>query len=80
MKVSVSHISNCLTAGTDHTLILTRGGEVYSWGTGGQGQLGRVGARMTERHMHVSMHAMPAGAEPVAYLLPLLLPDSPPPC
>jgi len=39
--------------GTDHTVILTHGGEIYTWGTGGQGQLGRVAARINERHMQV---------------------------
>ena len=43
-------------AGTDHTVILSRGGQVYSWGTAGQGQLGRIGARLLERHMKVRPH------------------------
>lgn len=40
-----------VASGTDHTVILTHGGEIYTWGTGGQGQLGRVAARINERHM-----------------------------
>ncbi|KAL3156070.1 hypothetical protein ABBQ32_013058 [Trebouxia sp. C0010 RCD-2024] len=40
-----------IASGTDHTVILSRGGQVYSWGTAGQGQLGRIGARLLERHM-----------------------------
>ena len=39
----------CIRAGTDHCMLLTRGGEMYSWGTGRQGQLGRVGERHLER-------------------------------
>lgn len=47
--------STCIV-GTDHTVILTHGGEIYTWGTGGQGQLGRVAARINERHMQVYPH------------------------
>lgn len=38
-----------LASGTDHTLALTRSGKVLSWGCGLQGQLGRVGARVSDR-------------------------------
>ncbi len=60
---SVSSIKVLLTdsiciAGTDHTVILTHGGEVYTWGTGGQGQLGRVAARINERHMQAYLHLL----------------------
>lgn len=33
-------------AGADYVMALTRGGVLLSWGTGQQGQLGRVGSRM----------------------------------
>ena len=49
-----SHERALKIAGTDHGIILTRGGEMYTWGTGGQGQLGRTGIRINERHLHVS--------------------------
>ena len=38
-----------MRAGTDHVVALLRGGKLLSWGTGEQGQLGRVGARLPER-------------------------------
>ena len=38
-----------LCAGTDHVIMLTRGGQVMSWGTAGQGQLGRIGVRHLSR-------------------------------
>ena len=41
--------THCACAGTDHSIMLTRGGEMYTWGTGRQGQLGRIGVRMLER-------------------------------
>ena len=40
---------HCADSGTDHVVALLRGGNVLSWGTGEQGQLGRVGARLPER-------------------------------
>ena len=51
-------IDSICTVGTDHTVILTHGGEIYTWGTGGQGQLGRVAARINERHMQVDHHLL----------------------
>eukprot|EP00128_Syssomonas_multiformis_P002694 Colp12_sorted_trinity150504_noHs@9274 len=38
-----------LACGTDHTLALTESGEVFSWGYGATGALGRVGERTSER-------------------------------
>ena len=35
--------------GTDHVVALLRSGALLSWGTGEQGQLGRIGARLPER-------------------------------
>ena len=37
--------ADLLSSGTDHVVALMRGGKVLTWGTGEQGQLGRVGAR-----------------------------------
>ena len=61
LMLYVSFITTPMTdliciVGTDHTVILTHGGEIYTWGTGGQGQLGRVAARINERHMQVYPH------------------------
>ena len=42
------------SAGTDHSIMLTRGGDMYTWGTGRQGQLGRIGVRLLERDDKVS--------------------------
>ena len=36
-------------SGTDHVIALLRGGAMLSWGTGEQGQLGRISARMPEK-------------------------------
>jgi alpha-tubulin suppressor-like RCC1 family protein len=35
--------------GADHAVALTAGGTLLSWGSGQQGQLGRVGSRLPER-------------------------------
>lgn len=42
-------LKRCCCAGTDHALMLTHGGQVMSWGTAGQGQLGRIGVRHLSR-------------------------------
>lgn len=36
-------------AGADHCVALTRAGGVLTWGSGQQGQLGRVGNRLSDR-------------------------------
>ena len=36
-------------AGADHTAGVTAGGALLTWGSGQQGQLGRVGERMSDR-------------------------------
>lgn len=38
-----------VASGADHTMALTRSGTLLSWGSGQQGQLGRVGERVSER-------------------------------
>lgn len=38
-----------LRAGADHVVALTMSGKVLTWGTGQQGQLGRLPARTTGR-------------------------------
>ncbi|KAK9820428.1 hypothetical protein WJX72_010230 [[Myrmecia] bisecta] len=37
-----------IASGADHVVALTEGGQLYSWGTGQQGALGRVGPRLAE--------------------------------
>ncbi|KAK2592275.1 hypothetical protein QQS21_010028 [Conoideocrella luteorostrata] len=41
-----------LSAGTNHMLALTQSGDVYAWGSGQQGQLGR---RLVQRHQFESL-------------------------
>lgn len=38
-----------LASGADHTAGVTEGGELLTWGSGQQGQLGRVGERLSDR-------------------------------
>lgn len=38
-----------IVSGADHTLALTKNGNIYSWGCGEQGRLGRVGERTSAR-------------------------------
>ncbi|KAK3269802.1 hypothetical protein CYMTET_21770, partial [Cymbomonas tetramitiformis] len=38
-----------LASGGDHTVLLTAAGKVLTWGCGAQGQLGRLGERVSER-------------------------------
>lgn len=38
-----------LPAGADHTAAVTASGQLLTWGNGQQGQLGRVGERMSDR-------------------------------
>ncbi|KDD73507.1 hypothetical protein H632_c2107p0, partial [Helicosporidium sp. ATCC 50920] len=55
----------CVASGADHVAALTRGGELLTWGTGQQGQLGRVGERVTSRAAHGTLlrpHAVPIKA------------------
>ena len=54
--VSVYHALQVLSceqlpylAGTDHVVALLRSGALLSWGTGEQGRLGRIGARLPEK-------------------------------
>ena len=42
-----------ISAGANHVLALTDDGEVYAWGCGEQGQLGR---RVLERHKRLALH------------------------
>lgn len=51
-----------ISSGADHVLGLTTKGVVVSWGNGQQGQLGRVGARQSERTKFTTLlqpHQMP---------------------
>lgn len=51
-----------IASGADHTLALLRNGSVLSWGNGQQGQLGRVGERMSDRVKLATLlepHVMP---------------------
>ncbi len=51
-----------IASGADHVLGLTTKGVVLSWGNGQQGQLGRVGARQSERTKFATLldpHAVP---------------------
>ena len=48
--------------GADHAMALTRGGALLSWGTGQQGQLGRVGTRLPKRTLKETLlrpHSVP---------------------
>ena len=38
-----------ISSGADHVAAVTSGGQLLTWGTGQQGQLGRVGGRLSER-------------------------------
>ena len=42
-------------AGADHVMALTAGGVLLSWGSGQQGQLGRVGTRVPERTLRETL-------------------------
>ena len=44
-----------IVSGADHTLALTAAGTLLSWGTAGQGALGRVGARLPPRSADVAL-------------------------
>ena len=49
-------------AGADHTAGVTAGGALLTWGSGQQGQLGRVGERMSDRvkmETLLTPHAVP---------------------
>jgi regulator of chromosome condensation len=39
----------CIASGADHVCAVTEDGRLISWGSGQQGQLGRVGSRMSDR-------------------------------
>ncbi|EDQ86374.1 uncharacterized protein MONBRDRAFT_33844 [Monosiga brevicollis MX1] len=48
-----------ISSGSDHLLILTTEGQVYSMGTGKQGQLGRLPEKKTTRDAYRSLGALP---------------------
>lgn len=48
-----------IVSGTDHMLALTETGRVYSWGCGQQGQLGRLGERISDK-LRLSAQLTPA--------------------
>ena len=52
----------CPAAGADHTAGVTAGGALLTWGNGQQGQLGRVGERLSDRvkmETLLAPHAVP---------------------
>ncbi len=48
-KNSQAEMNLAALAGTDHVVALMRSGALLSWGTGEQGQLGRISAQPPER-------------------------------
>jgi alpha-tubulin suppressor-like RCC1 family protein len=61
MPCTLSCTLSC-RAGADHTAGVTAGGTLLTWGNGQQGQLGRVGERLSDRvkmETLLTPHAVP---------------------